>query len=68
DPFRLEKEKKTDDLARQTQQQWAELELTKKELIRQLEDEKAKAAAQEAEQQNLRQGYANAVRAREMNE
>ena len=45
--LRLEKEKKTDDLARQTQQQWAELELTKKELIRQLADEKAKAAAQE---------------------
>ncbi|KAL9634004.1 MAG: hypothetical protein Q9204_003177 [Flavoplaca sp. TL-2023a] len=66
--LRLEKEKKTDDLARQTQQQWAELELTKKELIRQLADEKAKAAAQEAEQQNLRQGYANAVRARELNE
>lgn len=45
--LRLEKEKKTDDLARQTQQQWAELELTKKELVRQLADEKAKAAAQE---------------------
>ncbi|KAI4273613.1 MAG: hypothetical protein LQ337_004520 [Flavoplaca oasis] len=66
--LRLEKEKKTDELARQTQQQWAELELTKKELVRQLADEKAKAAAQEAEQQNLRQGYANAVRARELNE
>lgn len=45
--LRLEKEKKTDELARQTQQQWAELELTKKELVRQLADEKAKAAAQE---------------------
>ncbi|KAI4259323.1 MAG: hypothetical protein L6R42_004621 [Xanthoria sp. 1 TBL-2021] len=61
--IRLEKEKMTDEIARETQQQWAELELAKKDLVRQLADEKAKAAAQEAEQQNLRQGYANAIRA-----
>ncbi|KAI4280469.1 MAG: hypothetical protein L6R38_004444 [Xanthoria sp. 2 TBL-2021] len=65
---RLEKEKMTDEIARETRQQWAELELAKKDLVRQLEDEKAKAAAQEAEQQNLRQGYANAIHARQMSE
>lgn len=45
--IRLEKEKMTDEIARETQQQWAELELAKKDLVRQLADEKAKAAAQE---------------------
>ncbi|KAI4226269.1 MAG: hypothetical protein L6R36_003310 [Xanthoria steineri] len=65
---RLEKERMTNEIARQTQQQWAELELAKKDLVRELADEEAKAAAQEAEQENLRQGYANALRARQMSE
>ncbi|KAL8909155.1 MAG: hypothetical protein Q9171_005160 [Xanthocarpia ochracea] len=67
--LRLKKEKETDELARRTRQEWAELELAKADLERQLADEKAKAAAQERlqeEQTNLRQGYANAVRARQM--
>lgn len=44
---RLEKERMTNEIARQTQQQWAELELAKKDLVRELADEEAKAAAQE---------------------
>ncbi|KAL8850059.1 MAG: hypothetical protein Q9221_004985 [Calogaya cf. arnoldii] len=66
--LRLEEEKRTDEVARQTQQQWAELELAKKDLMRQLADEKAKIAAQEAEQQNLRQGLSNAIRTRQISE
>ncbi|KAL8730028.1 MAG: hypothetical protein Q9166_004352 [cf. Caloplaca sp. 2 TL-2023] len=65
---RLEKERETDELARQARQEWAELELAKADLERQLADEKAKAAAQEEEQQNLRAGYAAALRARELSE
>ncbi|KAL8994014.1 MAG: hypothetical protein Q9169_005913 [Polycauliona sp. 2 TL-2023] len=66
--LRLEEEKKTDEIARQTQQDWAKLELAKKELVRELADERAKVAAQEAEQQNLRQGYTNAILARQRSE
>ncbi|KAL8672961.1 MAG: hypothetical protein Q9168_002594 [Polycauliona sp. 1 TL-2023] len=63
--LRLEEEKRTDEIARQTQQDWAKLELAKKDLMRELADEKAKTAAQEAEQQKLRQGYAKAMLARQ---
>ncbi|KAL8794788.1 MAG: hypothetical protein Q9182_007594 [Xanthomendoza sp. 2 TL-2023] len=44
---RLEKEKETDELARQVRQEWADLELARADLARELADEKAKAAAQE---------------------
>lgn len=45
--LRMEKEKETDELAHQARQEWAELELAKADLERQLADERAKAAAQE---------------------
>lgn len=45
--IRLEKEKETDRLARQARQEWAELELAKANLERQIAEEKAKANNQE---------------------
>ncbi|KAL8815244.1 MAG: hypothetical protein Q9223_005603 [Gallowayella weberi] len=59
--LRLEQEKKTDELARQVLQEGADLELEKANLARVYADEKAKAAAQEAEQISIRSRYANAV-------
>lgn len=44
---RLEKEKETDRLARQARQEWAELELAKANLERQIAEEKSKATSQE---------------------
>ncbi|KAL8695021.1 MAG: hypothetical protein Q9224_003461 [Gallowayella concinna] len=58
--LRLEKEKETDELARQARQDWADLELAKADLAREFADEQAKAAAQEEEQINIRNRYANA--------
>lgn len=45
--IRLEKEKETEALARQARQEWAELELAKANLEREVAQEKARAAAQE---------------------
>lgn len=45
--IRLEKEKETEALARQSRQEWAELELAKANLERQIAEEKATSAAQE---------------------
>lgn len=45
--IRLEKEKETEDLARQARQEWAELELAKANLERTIAEEKATTVAQE---------------------
>lgn len=45
--IRLEKEKETERLARQARQEWAELELAKANLERQIAEEKNKATTQE---------------------
>ncbi|KAL8932332.1 MAG: hypothetical protein Q9211_006374, partial [Gyalolechia sp. 1 TL-2023] len=54
--IRLEKERETDRLARQARQEWAELELAKANLERQIAEEKSKATTQEEEQDKLRKG------------
>ncbi|KAL8945952.1 MAG: hypothetical protein Q9222_007587 [Ikaeria aurantiellina] len=57
--IRLAKEKETDELAQRARENWAELEVAKADLERQLADEKAKTVAQEDEQRKLRERYAN---------
>ncbi|KAL9597794.1 MAG: hypothetical protein Q9219_004921 [cf. Caloplaca sp. 3 TL-2023] len=67
--IRVEKEKETERLAREARQEWAELELTKSNLERQIAEETTKFTAQEEEQAKLRgrflhsanaEGHANA--------
>lgn len=57
--IRLEKEKETERLARQARQEWAELELAKANLERQIAEERNKVITQEDEQNKLRKGYPN---------
>ncbi|KAL9015543.1 MAG: hypothetical protein Q9185_007060 [Variospora sp. 1 TL-2023] len=54
--MRLEKEKETEALARQARQEWAELELAKANLEREVAEEHSRAIMQEEEQARLRQG------------
>ncbi|KAL8714665.1 MAG: hypothetical protein Q9220_001614 [cf. Caloplaca sp. 1 TL-2023] len=56
--IRLAKEKETDELAQRARENWAELEVAKADLERQLEEERTKTAAQEDEQRKLRERYA----------
>ncbi|KAI4097482.1 MAG: hypothetical protein LQ344_000214 [Seirophora lacunosa] len=63
--IRLEKEKETEALARQARQEWAELELAKANLEREVAEEHSRAVVQEEAQARLRRGPSSAMEANE---